>query len=102
MPDPAEDCKEYHTKIERSIDNLLAINKELSWDNQLLQEEINNLRTEQKPGLTYDQQYLIDVVAQNVAIWRVRYDTLPNGIQEIIKAYDKAASGQEKETEGED
>ena len=41
--DPAAECKAYHAKMERSIDNLLKINKELEANNQLLQEEINQL-----------------------------------------------------------
>jgi len=76
-------------KLNHALENQIELNAELVAENEQLR---NN-----PVGLTFDQQYLFDVVAQNVAIWRVRYDTLPDGMQEIIKAYDKAASGQEKE-----
>lgn len=78
-------------KLNHALENQIELNAELVAEN----EQLKN-----KPArLTFDQQYLLDVVAQNVSIWRVRYDTLPDGMQEIIKAYDKAVSGQEKEGE---
>lgn len=108
MPDIPEDenCKEYMAKIERSIDNILKLNKELTNEKERLKErvaalteendiqrasiqELSRNLAEQKPALTFEQQYLIDICGQMAEAWRPRFDSLLVGLQEIIRAYDK-------------
>lgn len=52
-------------------------------------EQENKRLSAQSQGLTYEQQYLIDIVGQLVAVLRLKPDTLPRGYAELIRAWDK-------------
>ncbi len=99
-------CTMCNAETERSLHNLMEVNAELQaenknfkqtlsaamqeWDEVIKEQqgEIERLSAH-TPGLTYEQQYLIDIVGQLVAVLRLKPDTLPRGYAELIRAYDK-------------
>ena len=53
-------------RLQHSVDNLLDINKELEWNNQLLQEEINKLQTNSALSQPDKRDELIAMMAPDI------------------------------------
>jgi hypothetical protein len=76
----------YMSKLKHSIDNLLDINKELEWNNQLLQEEINQMVVS-SPAERDDRDLLIDLVEEDI-LWKEANASRPSErILKIIEVY---------------
>jgi len=76
-------------RLKHSLEVQIELNAELVAENEKLRN---------KPaGLTFEQQYLIDLCGRMAEAWRYKFDVLLPGIQEIIKAWDRTNKGQEKE-----
>lgn len=85
MPsDLSELCQQCKAKYEQSINNLLKINKELEWNNQLLQEEINQQQT--KPAEQDNRDLLIDLIAEDIE-WQEKYRPNSAKFKPIIEIY---------------
>lgn len=68
----------------------------LTEENDIQRASIQELSRRVSEGqLTYEQQYLLDLVGQMAEGYRPRFDLLPDGLQEIIRAYDKTLKKEE-------
>lgn len=66
--------------------------KELEEQNQRLQNMIDTMGEEldkckHTPAISTEAQEVIDLVGQMARAWEIKFDVLPDGIQELIWAY---------------